>query len=455
MAPPETNSEFEALLDYLKHNRGCDLTGYKHSTLMRRFQHRMQSLKIESYNNYLQYLQRHPEEYRDLLNDVLINVTGFFRDHDAWTYLADEVIPKIIGSKEPDEPIRIWSAGCAAGHEIYSLLILLAEALGIENCLKRVQCYATDADEEAIQQARRATYKELELASIPPEWLQKYFHPTPQGYTFHPALQHTVIFAYHDLTQDAPISKLDLLMCRNVLIYFKPEIQARVLVRFHFGLKHTGFLFLGKTETLVHRRPIFTSFHHQHRIYTKASKLEISDYLSIAQKSSPQKALTPPTQEHDFWRTLFETNPAAQLAIDLNGWLIGANEQASHLFDLTPEDWNRPFQELVPGKILRSHISIQAFYRARSTVSLKHVEGVTAKGIKYFDITIAPVFNAQRQFLGVAITFADRSDYQQLTEKLSSTEAELDKLREAMHTTQMELEAAHQEMHLLDQDPTY
>ena len=219
MNQPEANPEFEALLDYLKHSRGCDLTGYKRSTLMRRFRQRMQNINIDSYQSYLQYLQHHPQEYLDLLNDVLINVTSFFRDRDAWDYLAALVLPKILASKQPYEPIRVWSAGCAAGQEIYSLLILLAEALGIESCLERVQCFATDADQAALQQTRKATYSDLEIASIPPHLLEKYFEQTEQGYVFHPTLHSTIIFGHHDLAQDAPMSKIDLLACRNVLMY--------------------------------------------------------------------------------------------------------------------------------------------------------------------------------------------------------------------------------------------
>lgn len=115
MHSSQANPELEALLDYLKHNRGCDLTGYKRSTLMRRFEHRMHCINIDNYPSYLQYLQFHSQEYLALLNDVLINVTNFFRDRDAWDYLAAETIPKIIANKQPNEPIRVWSAGCSTG----------------------------------------------------------------------------------------------------------------------------------------------------------------------------------------------------------------------------------------------------------------------------------------------------------------------------------------------------
>ncbi len=289
----EANQDFEALLDYLKHNQKCDLTGYKRSTLMRRFQYRMQIVNIDSYSSYLEYLQTHSEEYIALLDDVLINVTEFFRDRDAWEYLATEIVPKIITGKQPNEQIRVWSAGCSTGQEVYSLLILLSEALGIESCLQRVRCFATDVDKAALEQARQCTYSELEVDSIPAHLREKYFERTEKGYVFHSALRRSVVFAHHNLLQDAPMSKLDLLSCRNVMIYFNLKAQASILVRFYFALKDTGFLFLGKTESVINRRQIFTLRSLNHRIYVKGPKLELEDYLLINPRSWKQPAREP------------------------------------------------------------------------------------------------------------------------------------------------------------------
>lgn len=459
MNQPEANSEFEAVLDYLNKSRGCDLTGYKRSTLMRRFRQRMQNIKIDSYQSYLEYLQHHPQEYQDLLNNVLINVTSFFRDRDAWDYLAAEIVPKLIASKQSHEPIRVWSAGCAAGQEICSLLILLAEALGIESCLKRVQCYATDADEAALQQARKATYSALEIASIPPNLLEKYFEQTEKGYVFYPKLHSTIIFGHHDLVQDAPMSKIDLLTCRNVLMYFNPETQASILVRFHFALKNTGFLLLGKSELLMHRRQIFTPINLKHRVYAKSLKLELEDYLSINPKSVKNEAIATSTTESYFWQTAFETNPVAQLAVNLDGYLIAANQQANRLFGLTLDDWNRPFQELEPGKLVGSYASIAKLSRNYRPVTLKNIEWNVPPSIRYFDIAIAPVFNSKKLLLGITLTFLDQTAYKRLNAKVDLTNSELARLSETLQakeanleTIQMELESAHQEIQLLTQN---
>lgn len=405
---PKSNREFEALLYYLKHERGCDLTGYKRSTLMRRFEHRMRSINIDSYDSYLHYLQSHSEEYQTLLEDVRINVTCFFRDSDAWSYLASDIIPRIIGNKQSDEPIRVWSAGCASGEEIYSLLILLAENLGIDSCLQRVQCYATDADEGAIKQARQGTYSDREIAEISPDWVEKYFDLTEQGYVFHPKLRRLIIFAKHDLEKNAPISKIDLLLCRNVLIYFHQEAQISILIRFHFALKQTGFLFLGKSETLVNRKQIFTPVHPLYKIYAKGSKLELEDHIVINPKFYKQQSSDSLSIQNHFWQAAFESSPVAQFAIDYNGRLVAANERANLLFELTVDDLNFPFQEIEPGKLIISHCFTQTFYRSRCPVTLKDVEHHTSRSTKYFDVAIVPVFNSQNSLLGSVLTFVEK-----------------------------------------------
>ena len=155
---PRNTQEFEALIQYLKNNRGFDFSGYKRSSLQRRMGKRIQALRIEHYGDYLDYLEVHPEEFVQLFNTILINVTGFFRDIAAWEFLVAEIIPKLIAGKQPHEPIRVWSAGCASGQEAYSLAIVLAEALGLESFRQRVKIYATDIDDEALGQARQASY---------------------------------------------------------------------------------------------------------------------------------------------------------------------------------------------------------------------------------------------------------------------------------------------------------
>ncbi|MGA9380065.1 MAG: protein-glutamate O-methyltransferase CheR, partial [Phormidium sp.] len=240
--------DFEALLQYLKGNRGFDFTGYKRPSLMRLMKKRIQRVGVENYNEYLDYLEVHPGELNELFDSLLLNVTTFFRDPAAWEVLNQEIIPKILGAKPNNEPIRVWSAGCASGEEAYTIAIVLAEALGTEAFKNRVKIYATDLDEDALNQGRQAVYSPKILQNFPAELLSKYFETSGNNYVFRTELRRCVIFGRHDLVHDAPISRLDLLVCRNTLMYFNADTQVRILSRFHFALNDTGFLFVGKAE---------------------------------------------------------------------------------------------------------------------------------------------------------------------------------------------------------------
>ncbi|MEO7716788.1 MAG: CheR family methyltransferase [Capsulimonas sp.] len=270
-------SEFEMLLQSLKRNRGFDFTGYKRNSVMRRVEKRMSDVGVEAYSQYAHYLEVHPEEFSHLFNTILINVTAFFRDPASWDHIRDEVIPRILASKGPDDPVRVWSAGCASGEEAYSLAMLLAEAVGVDRFQDRVKIYATDIDEEALAEARHAGYTAREVIGVPPDYLDRYFVRTAARYTVRKELRRVVIFDCHDLIQDAPIPRIDLLVCRNAIMYFHAEIQAKILARLHFALNDAGYLFLGKAETLFKHSSLFTPVDLKLRIFSKVTNGTLPD----------------------------------------------------------------------------------------------------------------------------------------------------------------------------------
>lgn len=270
---------FEALLNYLKRSRGFDFTGYKRPSLMRLMKKRMAKVKVESYGEYFDFLQVNSVELTYLFDALLLNVTTFFRDASAWQSLAEEIIPRILDVKAENEPIRVWSAGCASGEEAYTLAIILAEALGIEEFKTRVKIYATDVDEDTLTQGRLASYTARVVRNVPEELRGRYFDTARTVYTFRNELRRAIIFGRHDLLQDAPISRLDLLVCRNTLMYFNAETQSRILARFHFALKDTGFLFVGKAEMLLTHTNLFTPVQLKYRIFSKVPKVSLRDRL--------------------------------------------------------------------------------------------------------------------------------------------------------------------------------
>ncbi|MGN6338328.1 CheR family methyltransferase, partial [Mycobacterium sp.] len=219
-----TDEAFEGLLRYMRDSRGFDFTGYKRTSLMRRVRHRMDQAGYTAFDEYLDFLQASSDEFTALFNTILINVTSFFRDPEAWEFVSTEVIPRLLAERGPDDPIRVWSAGCASGQEAYTLAMLLAEALGAEAFRQRVKIYATDVDEDALSEARSASYDAKAVESVPPDLLARYFEQVNGGrYVFHKDLRRAVIFGRNDLVKDAPISRVDLLVCRNTLMYLNAE----------------------------------------------------------------------------------------------------------------------------------------------------------------------------------------------------------------------------------------
>ena len=192
----------EPLLAYLKATRGFDFTAYKRSSLMRRIQKRLQALSVGSYDQYQTYLDAHPEEFGLLFNTILINVTSFFRDPEAWSFVASQIVPRVIASGRAESAIRVWSTGCASGEEAYTLAIILAEQLGVEQFRRRVKIYASDVDEDALMQARHAIYTAAQVQDVPAELLSRYFERVDDRYLFNKDVRRSIIFGRLDLVQE-------------------------------------------------------------------------------------------------------------------------------------------------------------------------------------------------------------------------------------------------------------
>jgi two-component system CheB/CheR fusion protein len=267
MQPEEL--QFESLLFFVQQQCGFDFTGYKRPGLIRRMTRRMQRLGLERFGDYADYLEAHREEFGRLFDSILINVTSFFRDAEAWKYVENEVIPAMLASKGPADTVRVWSAGCASGEEAYTIAMLLAEAMGADAFRRRAKVYATDVDEDALNQARQAVYTAKDLEPVPPALRERYFEPSSGRFVFRSDLRREIIFRRHDLAQEAPIPHLDLLVSRNALMYFNAETQQRIVSRFHFALNGDGYLFLGRAEMLLAHANLFTPLDLKCRVFAK------------------------------------------------------------------------------------------------------------------------------------------------------------------------------------------
>src|SRR5947209_14223984 len=241
----------------------------------------MASVGVESYDEYLDFLQLHSEEFAELFNTLLINVTGFFRDPQTWEYMATTVIPQLVASRSSSVPIRVWCAGCASGEEPYTVAMVFARVMGDSAFRDRVKIYATDVDEDALERARLGSYAPRQIEDVPHDALERFFERTDQRYVFRKELRRCVIFGRNDLVQNAPISRIDLLVCRNTLMYFTAEIQTQILRRLHFALDDDGYLLLGKSEMLITHTDLFAPVELKRRVFRKVMKPTLRDRVRV------------------------------------------------------------------------------------------------------------------------------------------------------------------------------
>ena len=271
----ESDPEWPRLLEYLLNARGFDFHGYKPASLSRRIRKRMETVGSDGFAAYQRYLEAHSNEFATLFNTILINVTGFFRDSAAWEVVKATAVPEILAGKLARDPFRVWSAGCATGEEAYTIAMILAEELGLDGFRERVKIYATDVDEEALNGARQAAYTDRQVEDVPPGLRAKYFEQVDGLHIFRKDLRRQVIFGRHDLINDAPISRIDLLTCRNTLMYLTAETQAHVLTRLHFALNDGGFLLLGRAETLMAHTHSFITVDLKRRLSRRGARRSI------------------------------------------------------------------------------------------------------------------------------------------------------------------------------------
>ena len=449
----EAGPEFEKLIEHLRDTRGFDFTGYKRASLLRRVSLRCSELSIDNFRAYLDYLQVHTEEFGSLFNKILINVTEFFRDKETWDYLAEKVIPRIAAKTGE---IRVWSTGTSSGEEAYSAAILLCEALGEESFVDRVKIYATDVDEEALAKARGG-YTAKELASVDDGLRLRYFERQGERFMFRTALRRTIIFGRHDLTQDAPISRLDLLICRNTLIYFMAETQGRILARFHYALNDDGYLFLGRAEMLLTHAALFTPVDVKERIFTKVASLHLQDRLVLLAQSGSKEATNHIARQLRVRELTTEGTPYPQIVVDAAGILISANQPARLLFTIPADDLGRSLKDLeLSYKPVDLRTPIDRINRERRPVSMPSVEIKRGDGTPgLYDIHAAPLIDDDGSLVGIVINYVDithasqlRSELERLGQELQSTNEELETLNEELESTNAELNSINTDLQL-------
>ena len=457
----KANEDLEAFLLHLKETRNLDFSGYKRPTLERRIQRRMADAGAGDYESYSDYLETNPREFEELFAAILINVTSFFRDSEAWDYVKAEIVPQLIEARPDDEQIRVWSAGCSSGEEAYTIAIILLEALGERDFKRRVKIYATDLDEEALAKARAAIYSPEAVEGIPEELLKRYFVESGSNFAFRPDLRRSVIFGRNELLQDAPISRIDLLTCRNVLMYFTIEAQAQILSQFNFALRERGFLFLGKSEMLIRHSQLFAPVDIEARVFRPLPRRRLGERLGelVGEEAVGE---TPIAERHaDLRKAAASIGPVARLVVDASRFLVDSNDLAGDLFSIEPADIGRPLQDLeVSYKPLELRAPLDRAFKQNEAVKVGQAKLGDPGEERIYEAEITPLMVNGEGPAGAAITFTDITDYANLVadyakskqelesayEELQSTVEELETTNEVLQSTNEELETTNEEL---------
>jgi len=441
-----TDAAFEALLEFLKTARGFDFTGYKRASLERRVRRRMEQVECLSFADYLDYLEVHPDEYEQLFNTILINVTEFFRDPPAWDHLRNASLPALLERRPAHQPIRIWSAGCATGQEAYTIAMVMAELLGAEAYRDRVKIYGTDVDDEALAVARHGTYSPREMESVPPALRERYFERQEQNLAFRKELRRTLIFGRNNLVADAPISRLDVLLCRNTLMYFTAETQSRILRHFHFALRDDGVLMLGRSEMMMSQREFFGADELTKRVFHKRPPASLEARLGRMVEAEPARVVLG-EEDTGAREAALDAGPHPQLIVAATGTLVFANQSARALFRLSDDAIGRPVTDLSVGRDpVDLRASLQQALRERTPVSLGEASFMPADGAaRHLSVTVVPLLRDDAP-AGVLVSFDDVTRYATLQGELDRSRRDLEAAYEELESTIDELETTNEEL---------
>lgn len=408
----KTEDALRKIFIALRTHVGHDFSQYKPNTILRRIERRMAVHQFESIDSYVRYLHQAPSEVESLFRDLLIGVTNFFRDPAAFQMLEELVIPKLFASNPPGSVIRVWSTGCSTGEEAYSLAILLQEYRETLKQDYRVQVFATDIDSQAIATARAGIYPTSMSADISPERLKRFFtlEPDGSGYRIHKSIRDMLVFSEQDLIKDPPFSRLDLICCRNLLIYLGAELQKKIIPLFHYALKPGGILFLGTSEGVGDFDDIFTVLDRKSKLYQRKddfhgmrrtflsrflSPVAAADMMNTTRPSGATKAVfsgKPPLREMTE-QTLLQHLPAVAALVNAQGDILYLHGRSGMYLEPAPGEAgiNNIFKMAREG--LRSSLAASLHQAAagRESVRVKALQVKTNGHFTSVNLSICPV----------------------------------------------------------------
>jgi two-component system, chemotaxis family, CheB/CheR fusion protein len=468
-ARPETDAGYRRILMLLRSTTGHDFSLYKKSTIGRRIERRMSQHGIGDAEMYARYIGEHPAEAQALFSELLINVTSFFRDPEAFSTLKKDVLPELFAGKPAGYLFRIWVAGCATGEEAYSIAILLREFMEESGQDFKVQVYATDIDEGAIALARAGRYPPNIVQDVEPGRLRRFFAKDESGYRVKKDVREMVVFAVQSVIKDPPFSKLDLLSCRNLMIYLKPELQDRLISTFHFALKPGGVLFVSTSESIGNHPDLFVPLSRKWKLYR--SNAGASGRLARAEAVSPtEHAGRPPADvavasgeasslAELTGRALLQFYAPASLVTDLRGNILYVHGETGKYLRPAP---GKPTLNVIDMAHEALQLELRSAIHGAATLGTptltREVTARTRDDLQAVSFSVRPLQHPGPGDGLLLVSFQDvagarpakssgkRAIGSLETQRIEELERELARTRETLHATIEEQEASNEEL---------
>ena len=469
---PESLDERERLFVLLRSQTGHDFSLYKEATITRRIQRRMTINGIDKESDFIRLLQKSPAEVDALWKEFLIRVTQFFRDQDAFDALGAGIIPELLKRKNPDEELRIWVPACSTGEEVYSIAMLIHEHLEHTGATRDVQIFATDIDQAALEVARAGVYPESIISDVSKERLTRFFSKNKSAYVVGKELRRMLVFSSHDVIKDPPFSRMDLVSCRNLLIYMKTELQSRVLGLFHYALNESGYLLLGSSETTSAAQDLFTEFNRKLHLYQRRPKTEARyprlPYSGFFQsmglggivKGAKIRRNNEPTLREVTEGALLELYAPTCVVVDDAGNMLYVHGQTGRFLEATTGEANLNIARLA-RKDLSIHLSaaIRESSATKKEVCYRSLRLEGNGEALVIDLRVRPLPGKAPQPSGLLVLFEEvtprgRTDDADtipvadaaLLERTTMLEQELASTREVLQTANEELQTSNEEL---------
>ncbi|WP_299564359.1 CheR family methyltransferase [uncultured Sulfitobacter sp.] len=476
---------------------GHDFSGYKSKTFFRRVARRMQVRQIGDLEEYCALLKKDGDEITALFRDLLISVTNFFRDTDAFAALEEKVIPNLCENRDARNPVRVWVPACTTGEEVYSLAILICEHMEKKSITAPVQIFATDIDDPALAVARQGRYPEQLLREVSPERLDRFFHRDGASYVVCKKVREMCIFSPHNVISDPPFSRMDMVSCRNLLIYFGPELQRQVIPTFHYALKPEGYLFLGTSESISQYSDLFHTVDKRNRIFQALEQVNRRWNPASMLQTLPDRDSRPNDGEglsdiqlrHKVERHIIEQHTPAHAVVRRDGEIVFVSGGTGGFLEMPRGAPSHDLLDMVPRDLrLELRGTLRQVVESRRAVTRRDLSIVTASGdtqrltlkveplratgasdglfIVFFHPTVAPAPKAQVQTDNNRRSEAAENELRDMRERLQSTveeyETALEELKssneelvsvnEEAQSTNEELEASKEEMQSLNEE---